>query len=195
MKVRSGTKNPKSPSADNGFPQEKRRWVMSREWYAVVAIVTIMFLVFVGSIALADEGTVGIHHGVSGEISKIRSGVLFVKTTQSLQFRTISPNKADRVGLHEARVKEPVVMLVDSGNVLLDVARADGSLPDHRIVAGTLRYADPYWGEIQLSTPEGFERFEVDALAGSKLSVFREGAPVAVELDADNVMVDIHRAR
>jgi hypothetical protein len=35
----------------------------------------------------------------------------------------------------------------------------------------------------------------VDALAGSKLSVFHEGAPVALELDADNVMIDIHRSR
>ena len=49
--------------------------------------------------------------------------------------------------------------------------------------------------EIQLSTPEGFERFDVDALAGSKLSVFQEGDPVTVELDADNVMIDIHRFR
>ena len=49
--------------------------------------------------------------------------------------------------------------------------------------------------EIQLSTPEGFERFDVDALAGSKLSVFQEGVPVTVELDADNVMIDIQRSR
>ena len=49
--------------------------------------------------------------------------------------------------------------------------------------------------EIQLSMPEGFERFDVDALAGSKLFVFQEGVPVTVELDADNVMIDIHQSR
>lgn len=168
---------------------------MSRVWQALVTVLWTMTLVSAGLFAQADEGTVGVHHGLSGEISKIRSGVLFVKTPNSLQFRAISPNKADRVGLHEAKPGVPVVMLVDSGNVLLDVSRADRPLAEHRFIAGTLRYADPYWAEIQISTPEGFERFDVDALAGSKLSVFQEGASVAVELDADNVMIDIHRAR
>jgi hypothetical protein len=150
---------------------------------------------FTGSVALAEDVAIGVHHGLSGVITKIRSGMLFVKTPHSLQYRAISPNKADRVGLHHAKTGEPVVMLVDAGNVLLDVAGADRALIDHRIVAGTLHYADPYWGEIQLSTPEGFERFEVDALAGSKLSVFQEGNPVAIELDADNMMIDIHRMK
>ena len=36
---------------------------------------------------------------------------------------------------------------------------------------------------------------DVDALAGNKLSVFQEGQPVTLELDADNVMVDIYRGR
>ncbi len=166
---------------------------MSRVWQLLVTVA--MALVPIGFFAQADEGTVWIHHGLSGEITKIRSGVLFVKTPHSLQSRAISPNKADRVGLHEAKTGEPVLMLIDSGNVLLDVTRADRPMADHRIVAGTLSYADPYWGEIQISTPEGFERFEVDALAGSKLSVFQEGAPVAIELDADNMMIDIHRVR
>jgi len=107
----------------------------------------------------------------------------------------VSPNKADRVGLHDAKVGDPVLLLVDSGNVLLDAAKADQPWPDHRMIAGTLNYADSYWGEIQLSTPDGPERFEVDSLAGSKLSVFQEGTPVTVELDADNVMIDIYRRR
>lgn len=168
---------------------------MLRKWQSLTPVIWAAMFVLTPALAPAEEGTVGVHHGLSGVISKIQSGVLFVKTPNSLQARTISPNKADRVGLHEAKAGEPVVMLVDSGNVLLDVAKADRALTGHRIIAGTLRYADPYWGEIQLSTPEGFERFEVDALAGSKLSVFQEGIPVAIELDADNVMIDIHRTR
>jgi translation elongation factor P/translation initiation factor 5A len=168
---------------------------MSRVWYWLTAVALNISLVLAGMFAQAGEGTMGVHHGLSGEITKIRSGVLFVKTPESLQARTISPNKADRVGLHEAKAGESVVMLVDSGNVLLDVTKADRPIADHRVVAGTLHYADPYWSEVQISTPEGFERFEVDALAGSKLSVFQEGAPVAIELDADNMMIDIHRVR
>jgi len=136
-----------------------------------------------------------VHYGFGGVISKIESGMLFVKTPGNLQLRTISPKKAGRVGLHEARTGDTVLMLVDSGNILLDVTKAGRAFADHRMIVGTLRYADPYWSEIQFSTPEGFERFDVDALAGSKLSVFQEGAPVTIELDADNVMIDIHQSQ
>lgn len=163
---------------------------------AVLACI-MMLVVPVSPVAVAQAGEVmmGAHRGFSGVISKIESGMLFVKTPDSLQMRTISPNKADRVGLHEAKTGDSVLMLVDSGNVLLDVTRAGQAFADHRMIVGTLRYADPYWNEIQISTPEGFERFDVDALAGSKLSVIQDGAPVTVELDADNVMIDIHRSR
>lgn len=137
----------------------------------------------------------GDHYGFNGVISKIQSGLLFIHTDTSLQPRTISPNKADRVGLHDAKVGETVNLLVDSGNVIIDVARTDRFFPDHRFVGGTVRYTDPYWQEIQLSTPDGPATFEVDALAGTKLSVLPDGAPVTIELDADNVMVDIHRGR
>ena len=165
--------------------------------HVLVVLASIMMIAAGSSVAVAqaDEAMKGTHHGFGGVISKIESGMLFVKTPNNLQMRTISPNKADRVGLHEARTGETVLMLVDSGNVLLDVTKAGRAFADHRMIVGTLHYADPYWSEIQLSTPEGFERFDVDALAGSKLSVFQEGAPVTVELDADNVMIDIHRSR
>ena len=163
----------------------------------IVVLASLMMVAPVFSIAAAQAGEtmMGAHHGFSGVISKIESGMLFVKTPDNLQMRTISPNKADRVGLHEAKMGDTVFMLVDSGNVLLDVTKAGQTFADHRMIVGTLHYADPYWNEIQISTPEGFERFDVDALAGSKLSVYQEGAPVTVELDADNVMIDIHRSR
>jgi hypothetical protein len=54
--------------------------------------------------------------------------MLFVKTDTSLQARVISPTKAERVGLYDAKVGETVNMLVDSGNVLMDVSLwPDGS--------------------------------------------------------------------
>lgn len=137
----------------------------------------------------------GAHYGFSGVISKIESGMVFVHTEKSLQDRTISPNKADRVGLHHAKVGDTVNVLVDSGNVMIDVSSADRFFPDHRFVVGTVRYADPFWQEIQLSTPDGTAIFEVDALAGTKLSVLPDGTPVTIELDADNVMIDLYRGR
>ena len=162
----------------------------------ILALASIMMVAPVSSVAVAqaDETMMGAHRGLSGVISKIESGVLFVKMPNNLQPRTISPNKADRVGLHEAKPGDTVLMLVDSGNILLDATSAGRGFAGHRMIVGTLRYADPYWNEVQISTPEGFERFDVDALAGSKLSIIQEGAPVTVELDADNVMIDIHRS-
>ena len=148
-----------------------------------------------GAESTQDITVQGAHYGFSGVISRIDSGMLFIRTDTSLQPRAISPNKADRVGLHKAKIGDTVNLLVDSGNVLIDVSATDRFFPDHQFVAGTVRYADPYWHEIQLSTPEGTTTFEVDPLAGNKLSVLEDGTPVTLELDADNVMVDIHRGR
>jgi hypothetical protein len=139
----------------------------------------------------SGEIVLGSHYGYSGVITKIESGVLFVRSDASLQLRTISPNKADRVGLHDAKVGDRVNILVDSGNILVDVSRTDRFFPDHQFLVGTVRYSDPFWHDIQISTPEGMATYEVDTLAGTKLSGIPEGTPVTLELDADNVMIDI----
>ena len=159
---------------------------------------TVAVMMLVVAPAGAEKPTLfvqGAHYGFSGVITKIESGMLFVKTDTSLQPRVISPTKAERVGLYDAKLGETVNMLVDSGNVLMDVSRTDRSFPEHHFVAGRLHYTDPFWGEIQLSTPEGPATYEVDPLSGSKLSVLQEDMPVTIELDADNVMVDIQWSR
>lgn len=135
------------------------------------------------------------HLEVSGVIIRVHPSMFFIRPTHGLQPRTISMLKAERIGLHESRIGEHVTLLVDEGNVLVDAFKAGAPLPDHRIVAGELHYTDQTWEEIKLSTPEGIERFEVDPLASSKLSVLNEGAHVEVELDADNRVVYIQRTR
>ena len=104
----------------------------------IVVLASIMMVAFVSLVAVAqaEEAMMGAHHGFSGVISKIESGVLFVKTPDNLQPRPISPNKADRVGLHEAKKGDAVLMLVDSGNVLLDVTEAGQAFADHRMIVG-----------------------------------------------------------
>lgn len=147
--------------------------------------------------ATADEsGMVDASHyyGLTGVVSKIHSGMLFVKPPVGLQARAISPRRVERVGLHNAKIGDRVNLWVDSGNILID-ARADGlPAPDHRVIAGRLTYSDAFWSEIKISTPDGTESFEVDSLAGSKFSTFAEGMPVEIELDADNVVIDVYRA-
>lgn len=171
---------------------------MGTQW--MVRAATVIFLMAPVTLVGAGEPSqdiiiIGTHYGFSGVITKIESGMLFINTETSLQPRTVSPNKADRVGLHDAKVGDTVNLLVDSGNVLINVGRTDRFFPDHRFVVGTVRYADPYWQEIRLSTPDGTATFEVDTMAGSKLSMMPDGTPVTLELDADNVMIDIHRSR
>lgn len=161
---------------------------------ALLGLVAVFLVTPVGA-EQSEEIVLGSHYGFSGVIAKIESGMLFVHSDTSLQPRAVSPNKADRVGLHDAKVGDPVNLLFDSGNVLIDVSRTDRFFPDHRFMVGTVHYADPFWQEIQLSTPEGTTTYEVDALAGSKLSAIPDGAPVTLELDADNVMIDINRGQ
>src|SRR6476646_10567491 len=124
-----------------------------------VAVVFVLLLAPVGA-AQSDDIVLNSHYGFSGVITKIESGMLFVKTDASLQPRAISPNKADRVGLYNAKIGDPVNILVDSGNVMIDAAATDRFYPDHVFVVGTVRYSDPYWHEIQLSTPEGTATYE-----------------------------------
>jgi hypothetical protein len=159
---------------------------------ALLGLVVVLLATPVGA-GESQEIVLGSHYGFSGVIAKIESGMLFIRTDESLQPRAISPNKADRVGLYNAKVGDAVNLLVDSGNVLIDASGTDRPQPDHVFVVGTVRYSDPLWHEIQLSTPEGTTTYEVDSLAGTKLSTLPEGAPVTLELDADNVMIDIHR--
>lgn len=148
--------------------------------------------------ATADEsGMVDASHyyGLTGVVSGIHSGMLFIQPPVGLQARAISPRRVERVGLHNAKIGDRVNLWVDSGNVLID-ARADGlPAPDHRVIAGRLTYSDAFWSEIMISTPDGTEVFEVDSLAGSKFSTFAEGMPVEIELDADNFVVDVYRTQ
>lgn len=135
------------------------------------------------------------HLEVIGIVKRIEPSMVFVQIPYGLRPRTISIVKAERIGLHDVKLGEEVTLVLDEGNVLIDAHKTRLPGHGHRIIAGELNYADQYWSEMQLSTPEGTERFEVDSLAGYKLSVLQEGTPVEVELDEANVVIDIHRSR
>lgn len=163
------------------------------------AIVFGAALSFLAAPALGDVDDparqAGMHHEVKTTVSKISSGFIFVEPTAGLRPRAIGPAKADRLGLYDVRPGDAVLLFVDSGNVLLDAHKAGRPGHGHRMVAGQLSYADVYWSEVKLTTPDGEERFDVDSLAGNKLTMFGEGAAVVLELDEDNMMIDIHRSR
>ncbi|MGH7410147.1 MAG: hypothetical protein ACREJ6_03665 [Candidatus Methylomirabilis sp.] len=152
----------------------------------------ILFLGVPSAAHEADQAGPLTHREVVGVVVKIQSEFVFVKPPVGLRFRIISPRKADRMGLHEAKAGDQVTLVVDESNVLVDVHKTGTPAAGHRLLVGKLDYADMYWEEIKVSTPDGIEGFAVDTLTGSKLSVLKEGTPVRVELDEDNVVIDIH---
>ena len=150
---------------------------------------------FLGISAAAHEADLAgphTHTMVSAVVTKIESSMLFVQPAKGLRPRAISIPKAERMGLHNARVGEEVMLVVDESDVLIDIHRMGAPVAGHRLIVGNLRYADPFWSVIKISTTEGIESFAVDTLAGSKLQTLKEGQRVRVELDEDNMVVDIH---
>lgn len=147
-------------------------------WYVVVAIGVLVFFLSVPANGNEPEQSgIGLHREMNVIVTKIQSGVIFAEPFEGLRPRTISPNKADRAGLHETKLGDELTLVVDEGNILLDVYKAGLPPGLHRVVVGTLDYADVYWGEVKLSTPDGIERFDVDSLAGSKLLSSRKALP------------------
>ena len=171
---------------------------MDRRYYLLPVCVTVLFWAVP---AAADHpGQSGpfphiAHLEVHGVVTRVEPSMLFVRPQYGLQPRTISILKAERIGLSNAKIGDKLTLVVDEGNVLIDAHSTGTPGQGHRIIAGQLGYVDQFWGEIKLSTPEGFDRFEVDSLTGSKLSVLQEGTPVEVELDETNTVIDIHRQR
>ena len=165
----------------------------------IVLLLSICVLVvFLAAPAMGDElgqNAGGSHREMNVLVTKIASGFVFTMPFEGLRPRAISPSKADRTGLHETQPGDVVTLIVDEGNVLVDAHKAGMPSDSHRHITGTLNYADTFWREIKLSTPDGIEQFDVDTMAGSKLSVLSEGVPVIVEIDEDNMLIDIHRVR
>ena len=140
----------------------------------------------------ADQAGPATHKELMTVVTKVESGVIFLKPTTGLQNRAISLKKAERMGLVDPRVGDEVTVLVDENNVLLDVHKKGMPPAGHRLLTGKLSYTDPFWEVVELATPDDHQTFGVDSLAASKLSILREGAPVRLELDEDNMVIDIH---
>ena len=157
-------------------------------------------LLVLGPPAFAHEADLGgphTHRDLTAVITKISSGLMFLEVQGSpglsLRPRFVSIKKAERMGLHQAKVGDQVMVTVDESNVLLDIHDTSRPIHGHRLLVGNLAYADPFWEVIELFTSEGLETFAVDPAAGSKLSGLKEGTLVRVELDEANVLIDIHQ--
>jgi hypothetical protein len=161
----------------------------------LVSIVVAAVLVKFGSLTYAHEADQPgplTHKQLTTTIEKIKSGVMFFKPTAGLRDRAVSLNKAERMGLQEAKEGDEVILVIDESNILIDLHKKGIAPAGHRLIAGELTYADPFWEVIEITNAEGKQTFAMDQGAGSKLSVLKEGRPVRAELDEDNIVVDIH---
>jgi hypothetical protein len=164
-------------------------------FYGVFASLITLFLWVNAGAHEGDLAGPRTHQQIEAEITKIKSGVMFLKpknVEHPLRQRVISMNKAERMGLHEAEVGDEVVLTIDEGGQVLDVHKKGLPPAGHRVLIGKLGYVDPFWEVLEVSTTDGIATFAIDPMAGSKLSVLNEGSKVRVELDEDNIVIDIH---
>jgi hypothetical protein len=164
----------------------------------LVSIVVVTGLVWFGGLTFAREAgqaKLPTHRHITTTVEKIQSGLVFFTPTAGLQDRAVSLHKAERMGLYQAKTGDEVILVIDESNMLIDLHKKGIPLAGHRVIAGKLSYADPFWEVIEITNADGKQTLAMDEAAGSKLSVLKEGNLVRAELNEDNIVVDIRPAR
>ena len=160
----------------------------------LVSIIVAAGLVWCGSLTFAREAGPAeppMHKHLLTTVEKVQSGLVFFKPAAGLEHRAVSVHKAERMGLYEAKVGDEVMLVIDESNMLIDLHKKGAQPAGHRLIAGKLTYADPFWEVIEITNAEGKQTFAMDEAAGSKLSMLKEGNLVRAELNEDNMVVDI----
>ena len=154
-----------------------------------VSLFVIFVLISTGTYAAGNEGVQfdkpGVHLEVRGVISKIASGILFVKTSWGTM--TVAPD-SDLKGI---KVGEEVNVWVNENNTVIDVHRK-GNAGLHRLLTGKLTWASADKKEIKIWTPEGEKTYPVSE--SSLLANLKEGTLITVELDEGRV-IDVHKSK
>jgi len=131
--------------------------------------------------------TAGMHLKVSGTVSSIHSGMVFVKT--SFGVLTLHNPSRRQMVKHGDRVN----LWVDEDDYVIDVhSPTDGV--HHRIIRGRASYVDDERTKIRLVTAAGVEILSLDEGA-DKSTVLSGHTPVLVELNEANAVIDIHDDR
>jgi hypothetical protein len=160
----------------------------------LVSIIVAVGLVWFGSITFAREAgqaKLPTHRHVTTTVDKVQSGLVFFTPAAGLQDRAVSVHKAERMGLYQAKEGDEVILVIDESNMLIDLHKKGNPRAGHRVIAGKLTYADPFWEVIDITNAEGKQTLAMDEAVGSKLSVLKEGQLVRAELNEDNIVVDI----
>lgn len=127
----------------------------------------------------------GYHLTLHGEVTKIQSGVVFVKTPVG-QY-TINAKTAPA----DAAVGDEVTLWLNEENMVIDHhGKHKNQAGVHRLITGKLIYAGLTKKEIKLWTPEGEKVFPLDRME-VKTKPIAEGSMVVVELDENGTVIDL----
>jgi hypothetical protein len=126
---------------------------------------------------------------VNGVVTKIQSGVIYVKSPFG-QY-TISANTAPA----DAEVGDEVTLWLNEENMVIDHHGKHKNIQGaHRMISGKLIYAGKTKKEIKLWTPEGEKVFPLERME-VKTKPIPEGSSVVVELNEDGKVIDLKMAQ
>jgi hypothetical protein len=130
-----------------------------------------------------------VHREVPGYVSKIQSGLIYLKIPGAIQHRTLEMKRAERLGINDVKPGDELLVVLDEDNLVIDV-HVPGQPTRHRIVEGTLVEKLPK--EIKVATAKATETFKLDPVAVGKLPQFKANQRIDLELDESGMVVDIH---
>ncbi|MCW5786755.1 MAG: hypothetical protein KIT49_04575 [Nitrospira sp.] len=126
---------------------------------------------------------------VNGTVTKIQSGLIYVKTPAG-QY-TISANTAPA----DAAVGDDVSLWVNEEGLVIDHhGKEKHKAGSHRLIFGKLIYAGTTKNVIKLATPEGVREFPLERME-VKTKPIAEGAHIVVELNEEGTVIDLRKAQ
>jgi hypothetical protein len=126
---------------------------------------------------------------VNGTVTKIQSGVIYVKTPAG-QY-TISAKTAPS----DAAVGDEVSLWLNDENMVIDHHGKEKNMKGtHRLIFGKLIYAGMTKNQIKLQTPEGEKVFPLERME-VKTKPIAEGSQIVVELNEEGTVVDLRKAQ
>lgn len=130
----------------------------------------------------------GYHLTLDGVVTKIQSGLAYVKTPVG-QY-TIPMKQAPP----DAAVGDEVTLWLNQENLVIDHHGKHKNKPGtHRLITGKLIYAGRTKNKIKLWTPEGEKEFPLDRME-VKTKPIAEGSMIIVELDEQGTVIDLRKA-
>jgi len=157
---------------------------------SLIAVLLLFLIVPLSSAAETPAPPGSEHMRVTGVVSKIQSGLIYVETPVGTLHLTSKSGIRD--GHPALKVGDTVTVWVNEDNIVVDVHKK-GDVAIHRFVTGKLSYANEDKSAIKLWTPDGPKTFSIKQDA-KKFSTLPVGTPVTVELNESGQVIDIHRA-